>query len=41
MVFEQEVYVGDSKLSLVGAPTSTANVLVSKQDGAGGSSKGG
>jgi hypothetical protein len=29
MVFEQEVYVGDSKLSLVGAPASTPNILSS------------
>jgi hypothetical protein len=41
MVFEQEMYVGDSELSLVDAPTSTPNVLTSKQDGVRGSSEGG
>jgi hypothetical protein len=35
MVFEQEAHVGDSEHSLVGAPTSTPNVLVSKRDGVG------
>jgi hypothetical protein len=35
MVFGQEVYVGDSKLSSVGAPTKVPNALVSKRDGAG------
>jgi hypothetical protein len=39
MVFEQEAYVGDSKLSPVHAPTSTPNVLVSMRDGVGGSSE--
>jgi hypothetical protein len=35
MVFEQEAYVGDSELLLVGAPTSIPNVLASKQDSTG------
>jgi hypothetical protein len=35
MVFEQEAYIGDSELSPVGAPTSTPEVLVSKQGGVG------
>jgi hypothetical protein len=30
MVFDQEVYVGDSELLPVGALTSTPNVLISK-----------
>jgi hypothetical protein len=30
MVFGQEAYVGDSKFSMVGAPTSVPNALNSK-----------
>jgi hypothetical protein len=41
MVFGQEAYIGDSKLSLVNALTSVPIALVSKQDGAGGSFEGG
>jgi hypothetical protein len=41
MVFEQEVYVGDSELSPASAPNSTPNVLISKRDSAGGSFEGG
>jgi hypothetical protein len=40
MVFEQEVYVGDSELSSAGALTSAPNALIFKQDNAGGSFKG-
>jgi hypothetical protein len=41
MVSKKEAYIGDSELSLVGAPTSAPNALISIQDGVGGSFEGG
>jgi hypothetical protein len=40
MILGQETYVGDSKLLLVGAPTSVSIALISGRDGVGGSFKG-
>jgi hypothetical protein len=40
MAFEQEAYIGDSKLSLVSAPTNIPNALAYKRDGVVGSFEG-